>query len=170
MASRQQNKAVRPDLGSDNLQNNKVHTDSTEKKDRSETLDYQVYLPVILPDPHRAPSLYQHFIIHKLLVEEAEDLAGDVLAAGLLVVHDTSRGGQDDIAELTGGQELGGPRLESAERDGVAGADDTALVQTEGEVSKYLKASRRQHEPAVELDDDLAGAVVVDLLELANVA
>lgn len=93
-----------------------------------------------------------------------------MLAAGLLVVHDTSRGGQDDVAELTGGQELGGPLLESAERDGVAGADDTALVQTEGEVSKYLKASRRQHEPAVELDDDLAGAVVVDLLELANVA
>jgi len=76
-----------------------------------------------------------------------------VLAAGLLVVHDTSRGGQDEETELTRGQELGGPGLEVTELNGVAGVDDTTLVET-----------------AVELDDDLAGAVVVDLLELANVA
>lgn len=76
-----------------------------------------------------------------------------MLAASLLVVHDTSGGGQDNVTELTGGQELSGPLLEVTELNGVTGVDDTALVQT-----------------AVELDDDLAGAVVVNLLELANVA
>lgn len=76
-----------------------------------------------------------------------------MLAAGLLLVHDAGRGGEDDEAELTGGEKLDNPLLKLAEADVVAGRDDTALV-----------------EAAVELDDDLAGAVVVDLLELANVA
>ena len=53
-----------------------------------------------------------------------------MLAAGLLVVHDTSGGGQDDVAELTRGEQLDGPLLEVAELDGVAGVDDTALVET----------------------------------------
>jgi len=76
-----------------------------------------------------------------------------VLATGLLVVHDTGRGGQDDIAELTGGQQLDNPLLEIGETDVVAGRDDTGLV-----------------EAAVELDNDLARAMVIDLLELADVA
>lgn len=76
-----------------------------------------------------------------------------MLASGLLVVHDTGRGGQDDVAELTGREQLDNPLLELGEADVVAGGDDTGLV-----------------EAAVELDDDLAGAVVIDLLELANVA
>ena len=67
------------------------------------------------------------------LVEEAEDLASDVLSPGLLVVHDTSGGGQDDVAELTGGQELDDPLLEVTELDVVAGGDDTGLVEA-GEV------------------------------------
>lgn len=87
------------------------------------------------------------------LVEETEELASNVLATSLFVVHDTSRGGQDEVTELTRGQELGGPGLEVTELNGVAGVDDTALVQT-----------------AVELDDDLARAVVVNFLELANIA
>lgn len=90
---------------------------------------------------------------HSNLVEEADDLAGDVLATSLLVVHDTSGGGQDNVTELTGGKELDNPLLEIGETDVVAGADDTGLVET-----------------SVKLDDDLAGAVVVNLLELANVA
>lgn len=76
-----------------------------------------------------------------------------MLSAGLLVVHDTSRGGEDDVAELTGREQLDNPLLEVSEADVVAGRDDTGLV-----------------EAAVELDNDLAGAVVIDLLELANVA
>lgn len=76
-----------------------------------------------------------------------------MLAAGLLVVHDTSGGGQDDETELTGREKLLDPLLHILELDVVAGRDDTGLVET-----------------AVELDDDLAVAVVVNLLELANVA
>ena len=76
-----------------------------------------------------------------------------MLSPGLLVVHDTGRGGQDDVAELTRGQQLNNPLLEIGETDVVAGRDDTSLVQA-----------------AVQLDDDLAGAVVVDLLEFTNVA
>lgn len=53
-----------------------------------------------------------------------------MLATGLLVVHDTGGGGQDDVAELTRGKELGSPLLKVAELDGVAGVDDTALVET----------------------------------------
>ena len=76
-------------------------------------------------------QLFSDCLLGRLhLVEEAEELASNVLAAGLLVVHDTSGGGQDDVAELTGGKELSGPVLEVTELDGVAGADDTALVET----------------------------------------
>lgn len=87
------------------------------------------------------------------LVEEAEDLAGNVLATSLLVVHDTGRGGQDDVTERTRGQELLNPVLNLTELDVEARRDDTTLVDA-----------------AVELDDNLTGTVVVDLLELANVA
>lgn len=87
------------------------------------------------------------------LVEETEELASNVLATSLLVVHDTSGGGQNEVTELTRGEELGGPGLEVTELNGVAGVDNTTLVQT-----------------AVELDDDLAGAVVVNLLEFTDVA
>jgi hypothetical protein len=87
------------------------------------------------------------------LVEETKNLASDMLPAGLLVVHDTGRGGKDYVTELTRGKQLNDPLLQVAELDVVAGRDDTGLVDA-----------------AVELDDDLAVAVVVDLLELANVA
>ena len=87
------------------------------------------------------------------LVEETEELASNVLATSLLVVHDTGGGGQDEVTELTRGEKLGGPGLEVTELNGVAGVDNTTLVQT-----------------AVELDDDLAGAVVVNLLEFTDVA
>ena len=71
------------------------------------------------------------------LVEEAEELASNVLAASLLVIHDTGGGGQDDVAELTGGKELGSPLLEVTELDGVAGVDDTALVETGGRTYQH---------------------------------
>lgn len=96
-----------------------------------------------------------------------------MLAASLLVVHDTSGGGQDDVTELTGGKELGSPLLHVTELDGVAGVDDTTLVET-GHGIRMMKRMRKddccENLPAVQLDDDLAGAVVIDLLELANVA
>jgi len=75
-------------------------------------------------DRHKPPSLG---IIP--LVEEADNLAGDVLPTGLLVVHDTGGGGEDDITELTGGEKLDNPLLELGETDVEAGRDDPALVE-----------------------------------------
>ena len=57
-----------------------------------------------------------------------------MLATGLLVVHDSGRGGEDDVAELTGGEELDNPLLEIAELDVVAGGDDTGLVDLQTEL------------------------------------
>ena len=75
-----------------------------------------------------------------------------MLAPGLLVVHDTSRGGEDDVAELTGRQQLDDPLLEVGKADVVPGGDDTSLVDT-----------------SVQLDDNFARAVVVNDLELVDV-
>jgi hypothetical protein len=86
------------------------------------------------------------------LVEETDDLSGNVLASGLLVVHDTSRGGEDNVTELTGWEEFDNPLLKVIKTNVVAWGDDTSLV-----------------EAAVQLNDDLAGAVVIDLLELSDV-
>jgi hypothetical protein len=94
-----------------------------------------------------------------------EDLASNVLAPGLLVVHNTGGGGlktaqtrqapsfftasrqktyEDDVAERTGGEEQVDPRLDLSELDVEAGRDDSALVDA-----------------AVELNDNLARAVVI---------
>jgi hypothetical protein len=96
---------------------------------------------------HPAPKRTNH------LVEESDDLSGDVLATGLLVVHDSSGGGKDDVSELTGRKELGDPLLELVKLDVVAGRDTSGLVDA-----------------SVELDNDLSGTVVVNLLELSNVS
>lgn len=104
--------------------------------------------------PQSSSTLFDQFTLILIrLVEEANDLARDVLATGLLVVHDTSGGGQDNVAELTRGQQTDSPLLEVCKLDVVAGRDDTGLVET-----------------ADQLDNNLARAVVIDLLELANVA
>lgn len=64
------------------------------------------------------------------LVEEAKDLSGNVLASSLLVVHDTSGGGEDDVSELTGWQKLDNPLLEILNLDVVSWGDNTGLVKT----------------------------------------
>ena len=74
-------------------------------------------------------------------------------ATGLLVVHDTGRGGQDDVAELAGRQETGNPLLELVQLDVETGGDDTGLVDASDE-----------------LDNDLARAVVINLLKLTDIA
>lgn len=76
-----------------------------------------------------------------------------MLATSLFVVHDTSRGGQNQVTELTRGQEVGGPFLKISKLNVEAGRNHTALVQA-----------------AVELDDNLARTVVINFLKLANVA
>lgn len=53
-----------------------------------------------------------------------------MLASGLLVVHDTSGGGEDDVSELTGWQKLDNPLLEVLDLDVVSWGDNTGLVET----------------------------------------
>jgi hypothetical protein len=77
-------------------------------------------------------STYVHstFTVSKQnLVEEAEDLSSNVLASCLLMVHDTSRGGEDDIAELTRWQQLDNPLLKVTQLDVVARTNDAGLVK-----------------------------------------
>ena len=69
------------------------------------------------------------------------------------MVEDAGGGGHDDDAEPTGGEQQVDPGLDLVNTDVVPRGDDAGLV-----------------EAAVELHDDLAGAVVVDDLELADVA
>ena len=84
---------------------------------------------------------------------QSNDLSRDVLSAGLLVVHDSGRGGQHNVTELTGRKELDDPVLHIGETDVVSWGDTSSLVDA-----------------SIELDDDLAGTVIINLLKLANVA
>lgn len=69
------------------------------------------------------------------------------------MVHNASRSCEDDVAELTRWQELDDPLLKITELDVVAGADDTGLVDA-----------------SIELDNNLAVAVVINFLELTDVS
>ena len=85
-------------------------------------------------------------------VEESQYLASRLFASGLLVGHDTVRGGKEQMAELTAGEKIYDPLLDLVKGDIEARGDDTALVQT----------SRQ-------FDDDLIGSVIVDDFEFTNV-
>ena len=86
-------------------------------------------------------------------VEEAEDLSSDMLGTGLVVVHDALVGGEDENTELTGGKDSVHEVLELLEGKIETGRDDTALV-----------------EATVKVDNNLAGASIIDDLELVDVA
>ena len=75
-----------------------------------------------------------------------------MLLSGLDVVDDTLVGGQHDVAELSGWQDLVNELLEVLELEVESWGDDTALVKS-----------------TVEVDDDLAGSGIVNDLELVDV-
>lgn len=128
---------------------------------------------IISRQVRRLQGINQSRIKAYRLVDVAKDLSTDVLAASLLVVKDAGRSRlfgnrqfsanewrlngegahQDDETELTSREQQVDPVLDLVDGDVVAGRDDTGLVQA-----------------AVELNNDLARAVVVDDLELADVA
>ena len=93
------------------------------------------------------PSYLRNF-----LKEESEDLSSGMLPSSLLVVHDTVRSSEHKMAELTRGQQVGSELLNVAEADVESGGDYSTLVETTDQV-----------------DNDLAGAVVIDNLEVADV-
>ena len=76
-----------------------------------------------------------------------------MLGTSLVVVHDTLVGGENNDTELTGGENGVGEILELSEGEIETGGDDTALVQA-----------------AVQVDDDLASALVIDDHEIIDVA
>lgn len=76
-----------------------------------------------------------------------------MLATSLLVVHNTSRGGEDDVTELTGRQKVGHPLLDVTNADVESRRDNTALVKT-----------------SVQLNDNLSRSVVIDVLKVVNVS
>jgi len=52
-----------------------------------------------------------------------------MLPSRFLVIHDSRRSCQNDIAELTRGQQLDNPFLKVADADVVAGGDDAGFVK-----------------------------------------
>ena len=46
-------------------------------------------------------------VVTNSLVNETQNLTRNVLSSGFFMVHDTSRGGQDDVTELSGWQQVG---------------------------------------------------------------
>ena len=86
------------------------------------------------------------------LIEETENLTTSMLGTSLFVIHNTSRGGQDQVTELTGRQQVGGPLFELGELDVETGRDNTTLVDT-----------------TVELNNDLTGTVIINDFGLTNV-
>lgn len=75
-----------------------------------------------------------------------------MLSLGFFVVHDSVGGGEDDISELSGWEDVVDELLEVFDLEVVSGGDDTALVQS-----------------AVQLNNDLACSLVVNDLELTDV-
>lgn len=90
------------------------------------------------------------------------------------MVHNAGRRGQDNVAELTRGQQLDDPLLEVGKADVKAGRDNTALVKAIDTRLEYglpgQGGVRATNIPSVQLDDDLARPMVVNFLELADVA
>jgi len=72
------------------------------------------------------------------LVEKSNDLPSYVLPSRFFMVHDSSRGCENDIAELTRGQELDNPLLEVREADVIARGDDTSLVEAAIQLNNNL--------------------------------
>lgn len=66
--------------------------------------------------------------------------------------EDTLGGGEDEMSELSGGEDVVGPLLEIGEEDIISGWDDSAFVDASNE-----------------LDDDLLASVIIDDFELSDV-
>lgn len=85
------------------------------------------------------------------------------------MVHDTGRGGENNVSELTGWQKLDNPLLELTEADVVSWRDDTGLVETISKSVLFKVYWQCESLPAVQLNDNLARSVVINFLELADV-
>ena len=85
-------------------------------------------------------------------VEVAKHFATSVFSFGLFVVHDSEGGGEDDIAKLSGGQDVVDELLEVLQFKIISWGDHTAFIQS-----------------AVELNNDLTSSLIVNYLEFVDV-
>jgi hypothetical protein len=75
-----------------------------------------------------------------------------MVLSGLVVIHDTLVGSQDNVTELSGWEDLVDELLEVLELEVESWGDDTALVKS-----------------SVEVNDDLSGSTIIDDLEFVDV-
>jgi hypothetical protein len=87
------------------------------------------------------------------LVKKSEDLSCNMFSSSLLMIHNSSARSQHNISDASRGQELINPLLQIRKSDVEARGNDSTFIQT-----------------SIQLNDDLAGAVVIDFLKFANVA
>merc|ERR1719328_355144 len=75
-----------------------------------------------------------------------------MLSSGFFVVHDASRGGEDNISELSTWQQVCGPLFDISNCNIKSGRDNSAFVESSSQV-----------------DDNFSSSVVIDNLELSDV-
>lgn len=88
----------------------------------------------------------------RLVAIQSNNLARDVLSPSLLVVHDTSRGCEDNVSELTRREKFNNPLLHIRKANVVPWRDTSGLVDA-----------------SIQLDDNLARTVIIDFLKFANI-
>jgi hypothetical protein len=75
-------------------------------------LDLDTVLKIRESETQANNSSHHSILCINSLVDERQDLSSDVLSPGLLVVHDTGRGGEDDLSERSSGEEQIDPVLD----------------------------------------------------------
>ena len=85
--------------------------------------------------------------------EKSQNFATQMLPSGFFVIHDSSRGGHNNVTKLSGRQEVVGPLFNFSDTHVESGRNDTDFVQS-----------------ASQVDDDFATTVVIHDLEFADVS
>lgn len=75
-------------------------------------------------------KVIEKVILTNSLVNETQNLTRDVLSSGFFMVHDTGGGGQDDVTELSGWQQVSSPFFNITNLDVKSWRNDTTLVQS----------------------------------------
>lgn len=88
-----------------------------------------------------------------LLVKEAKDFSSSLLASSLFVCHNSVRCRKDEVTKLPGWQQVHDPFLNFVIWHVETRGNHTTLIET-----------------TIQLDDNLAGAVIIDNFEFANVS
>lgn len=86
------------------------------------------------------------------LVKKANDLSSYMLPPGFLVVHDSGRCSENDVAKLTGRKKFSDPFFKVGEANIIARTDYATFV-----------------EAAIKLYNNFARAMIIDFFKLANV-